>query len=179
MIACVRIAEPIRRADDRSQPGCPPWYLTPHFWSGESAIMVPHTSDGRVLFAIPWHGHTLVGTTDTPIHGGDLEPVAMEEEIDFILSTAGQYLAKAPTRDDVLSVFAGRASACACRRCEHGSPFARPCYSHRPLRPGKRYGRESGRLTGTWRKIASIRRQRWRSCRSGLHNSRSAHPRIS
>ncbi len=77
------------------------------FLAGESAIMVPHTSDSRVLFAIPWHGHTLVGTTDTPIPAATLEPVALDEEVDFILSTAGQYLAKAPTRDDVLSVFAG------------------------------------------------------------------------
>ncbi len=77
------------------------------FLQGESAVMVPHTSDGRVLFAIPWHGHTLVGTTDTPIATATLEPVAMEQEIEFILATAGQYLAKAPTRDDVLSVFAG------------------------------------------------------------------------
>ena len=77
------------------------------FLQGESAIMVPHTSDGRVLFAIPWHGHTLVGTTDTPVRTATLEPVAMEQEIEFILATAGQYLTKAPTRDDVLSVFAG------------------------------------------------------------------------
>ncbi|MGH9644683.1 MAG: glycerol-3-phosphate dehydrogenase/oxidase [Terriglobales bacterium] len=77
------------------------------FLSGESAIMVPQTSDGRVLFAIPWHGHTLVGTTDTAIQEIPLEPVAMDQEIDFILSTAGEYLTKAPTRDDVLSVFAG------------------------------------------------------------------------
>ena len=77
------------------------------FLQGESAIMVPHTSDGRVLFAIPWHGHTLVGTTDTPITEATLEPVAMEQEIEFILTTAAQYLAKAPTREDVLSVFAG------------------------------------------------------------------------
>ncbi len=77
------------------------------FLQGESAIMVPHTSDGRVLFAIPWHGHTLVGTTDTPVEAATLEPVAREEEIEFILATAGQYLTKAPTRDDVLSVFAG------------------------------------------------------------------------
>jgi glycerol-3-phosphate dehydrogenase len=77
------------------------------FLQGQSAIMVPHTSDGRVLFAIPWHGHTLVGTTDTPIAAATLEPVAMEQEIEFILATAGQYLTKAPTRDDVLSVFAG------------------------------------------------------------------------
>lgn len=77
------------------------------FLQGESAVMVPHTSDGRVLFAIPWHGHTLVGTTDTPIAAATLEPVAMEQEIEFILTTAGQYLTKAPTRKDVLSVFAG------------------------------------------------------------------------
>jgi glycerol-3-phosphate dehydrogenase len=77
------------------------------FLQGDSAIMVPHTTDGRVLFAIPWHGHTLVGTTDTPVASAMLEPVAMEQEIEFILATAAQYLTKAPTRDDVLSVFAG------------------------------------------------------------------------
>jgi len=77
------------------------------FLQGESAVLVPHTSDGRVLFAIPWHGHTLVGTTDTPIEVATLEPIAMQQEIEFILATAGQYLTKAPTRKDVLSVFAG------------------------------------------------------------------------
>jgi len=77
------------------------------FLPGNSAIMVPRTSDGRVLFAIPWHGHVLVGTTDTPISIATAEPVATDSEIEFILSTAGQYLAKAPTRSDVLSVFAG------------------------------------------------------------------------
>jgi glycerol-3-phosphate dehydrogenase len=77
------------------------------FVPGDSAIMVPHTSDGRVMFAIPWHNHTLVGTTDTPIPRATLEPVAMEQEIEFILNTAGLYLAKKPTRADVLSVFAG------------------------------------------------------------------------
>src|SRR5260370_810208 len=74
---------------------------------GARAIMVPHTPDARLLFAIPWHGHTLVGTTDTPVRTAALEPVAMEQEIEFILATAGQYLTKPPTRDDVLSVFAG------------------------------------------------------------------------
>jgi glycerol-3-phosphate dehydrogenase len=54
------------------------------FLPGNSAIMVPHTSDGRVLFAIPWHGHTLVGTTDTPIVSPSLEPVPMEVEVEFI-----------------------------------------------------------------------------------------------
>jgi glycerol-3-phosphate dehydrogenase len=77
------------------------------FLPGNTAIMVPHTRDGRVMFAIPWHEHTLVGTTDTPIADVSLEPVPMEEEIEFILTTATNYLHKAPTRSDVLSAFAG------------------------------------------------------------------------
>ncbi|HEX8248174.1 MAG TPA: glycerol-3-phosphate dehydrogenase/oxidase [Pyrinomonadaceae bacterium] len=77
------------------------------FLPGENAIMIPHTTDGRVLFAIPWHNHTLVGTTDTPVEKAELEPSALEEEIEFILQTAGKYLHKAPERKDVLSVFAG------------------------------------------------------------------------
>jgi glycerol-3-phosphate dehydrogenase len=77
------------------------------FLPGDSAIMVPHTRDGRVMFAIPWHDHTVVGTTDTPIPEPALEPVALDSEIAFILETAALYLHKAPTRADVLSVFAG------------------------------------------------------------------------
>jgi len=77
------------------------------FLPGDSAIMVPHTRDGRVMFAIPWHDHTVVGTTDTPIPEPALEPVALDSEIGFILETAALYLHKAPTRADVLSVFAG------------------------------------------------------------------------
>jgi glycerol-3-phosphate dehydrogenase len=69
--------------------------------------MVPHTKDGRVMFAIPWHGHTVVGTTDTPVAEATLEPRPMETEIAFILETASRYLHKAPAREDVLSVFAG------------------------------------------------------------------------
>jgi glycerol-3-phosphate dehydrogenase len=77
------------------------------FLPGDSAIMVPRTSDGRVMFAIPWHAHTLVGTTDTPIPMATVDPFPLEEEIEFILKTAGEYLDKAPTRGDVLSVFTG------------------------------------------------------------------------
>jgi len=77
------------------------------FLQSESAIMIPKTSDGRVLFAVPWHGKVIVGTTDTPIDKISLEPRALEEEIDFILSTAAQYLKKDPVKEDVLSVFAG------------------------------------------------------------------------
>jgi glycerol-3-phosphate dehydrogenase len=77
------------------------------FLPSDVAIMVPHTSDGRVMFAIPWSGHTLIGTTDTPIADVSPEPRPLEAEIEFILQTAALYLHKAPTRDDVLSMFAG------------------------------------------------------------------------
>ena len=77
------------------------------FLPGNDAIMVPHTRDGRVLFAIPWHDHVLVGTTDTPMAEPELEPVALHEEINFILAAAAELLFKPPKREDVLSVFAG------------------------------------------------------------------------
>lgn len=81
--------------------------LDKSFLHNKNAIMVPHTSDGRVMFAVPWHNHVVVGTTDTLIDNHSLEPVALEEEVEFLLETAGQYLVKQPTRKDVLSVFAG------------------------------------------------------------------------
>lgn len=77
------------------------------FLPGRTAIMVPHTGDGRVMFAIPWHNHTLVGTTDTPIAEVPQEPRPLEREIEFILATADRYLQGTPTRADVLSTFAG------------------------------------------------------------------------
>jgi glycerol-3-phosphate dehydrogenase len=77
------------------------------FLRGSTAIMVPHTSDGRVLFAIPWHEHTVVGTTDTPIEEPSYNPLPFEEEIQFILDTAAQYLSRPPQRSDVLSVYVG------------------------------------------------------------------------
>lgn len=77
------------------------------FLPGENALMIPKTSDGRVLFAVPWHNKIVVGTTDNPVNDISLDPVAMEKEISFILSTAGQYLQRAPTRADVKSVWAG------------------------------------------------------------------------
>lgn len=69
--------------------------------------MVPHTRDGRVMFAIPWKGQVVVGTTDTPIPTISLEPQPLSGEIDFILETARNYLAKPPSRADILSVFTG------------------------------------------------------------------------
>ncbi len=81
--------------------------LPREFLGGDSAIMVPHTDDGRVLFAIPWHTVVIVGTTDTPISDIPLEPVPFEEEVEFLLTHAARYLTKDPSRSDVLSCFAG------------------------------------------------------------------------
>ena len=77
------------------------------FLTGDTALLVPHTDDGRVLFAVPWHNRTLVGTTDTPIEAISYEPLPFEEEIEFVLETAGRYLSHKPTREDILSVFVG------------------------------------------------------------------------
>ncbi|HEX6983441.1 MAG TPA: glycerol-3-phosphate dehydrogenase/oxidase [Balneolaceae bacterium] len=81
--------------------------LDKSFQPGESAIMVPKTDDGRVLFAVPWHNRIIVGTTDTPVDEPTAEPRARDEEINFLLTHAGRYLTKDPKPDDVLSVFAG------------------------------------------------------------------------
>lgn len=77
------------------------------FLLSDAAVMIPKTSDGRVLFCIPWHGHVLVGTTDTPVDTANLEPEVLHAEIDFILETAGEYLTSRPSRDDIKSTFAG------------------------------------------------------------------------
>lgn len=77
------------------------------FLGGTSAIMVPRTTDGRVMFAIPWHEHTVLGTTDTPIASASEEPTAQHREVEFVLQNAARYLQHAPEKRDVLSVFAG------------------------------------------------------------------------
>jgi glycerol-3-phosphate dehydrogenase len=77
------------------------------FLQSQTAIMIPKTDDGRVLFAIPWYGKVVAGTTDTPLDKITLEPKALNEEIDFILRTAGRYLVKPPSRKDVLCIYAG------------------------------------------------------------------------
>ncbi|HEX8428467.1 glycerol-3-phosphate dehydrogenase/oxidase [Hymenobacter sp.] len=81
--------------------------LDKSFLPGDDALMIPKTEDGRVLFAVPWHNRLVVGTTDTPLKEYSQEPQALEEEIEFILRTAGRYLTRAPKRSDALSVFAG------------------------------------------------------------------------
>ncbi|HSV14556.1 MAG TPA: glycerol-3-phosphate dehydrogenase/oxidase, partial [Tepidisphaeraceae bacterium] len=106
-------SDEVRRMDE---PDSPPMIapsqgvhlvLDRSFLPGDAAIMVPRTSDGRVMFAIPWLGHTLLGTTDTPITDVSLDPTPLAQEVDFILETAAKYLARDPSRSDVLSAFAG------------------------------------------------------------------------
>lgn len=77
------------------------------FFPGTDALMIPKTNDGRVLFAVPWHDHVLIGTTDTPVQNTSLEPEPSNEEIDFILETVKDYMASPPTPKDILSIFAG------------------------------------------------------------------------
>lgn len=73
----------------------------------KTALMVPHTDDGRVIFMVPWCDRVLVGTTDTALAAVDRNPKPFQEEVDFLLTHAGRYLAKDPAREDILSAFAG------------------------------------------------------------------------
>ena len=81
--------------------------LDKEFLPGEAAIMIPNTDDGRVLFAVPWHNKIIVGTTDTLVKNISEEPIALEEEVDFILQHAARYLTKDPSKKDIKSIFAG------------------------------------------------------------------------
>ena len=149
------------------------------FLPGANAILVPHTKDGRVMFAIPWHGHTLAGTTDTPVAEATLEPLALETEIEFILETAGLYLEKKPCRSDILSVFAGIRPLA---RSGEGTNTAALSRDH-TLHIDK-----SGLLNHYWRKVddlsqhgAGLRRSSGHAggpARKGVLDSRLAHPRL-
>ena len=81
--------------------------LEKKFLKSKHAILIPHTSDGRVLFAVPWKNYVVVGTTDTQIKDANDEPKPLKEEIEFILKNAGKYMTIKPKRDDIKSVFAG------------------------------------------------------------------------
>ena len=77
------------------------------FLPGETALLVPSTDDGRVLFAIPWHGHVVIGTTDVPVANPSREPVPGDGEVDYLLDHVGRYLARPPGRPDIRSAWAG------------------------------------------------------------------------
>ena len=106
-------ADEVRRMDDPdAEPMISPSQgvhivLDHSFQPSDTAIMVPQTDDGRVLFVIPWHERVLVGTTDTPVPRPEIEPRPLAEELQFILRNAARYLAHDPTEADILSCFAG------------------------------------------------------------------------
>ena len=77
------------------------------FFPGTAAMMIPKTDDGRVLFAVPWHNKVILGTTDTPVKHISIEPTPLQEEINFIIHHANQYLSQKISETDVLSTFAG------------------------------------------------------------------------
>jgi glycerol-3-phosphate dehydrogenase len=106
-------SDDLRRLDE---PGCEPilapsqgvhLVLDRSFQPGASAILVPHTDDGRVLFAVPWHDRVIVGTTDTPVDESAPEPRALPHEVEFLLTHAARYLTRDPAPGDVLACFAG------------------------------------------------------------------------
>ncbi|MFT3947244.1 MAG: glycerol-3-phosphate dehydrogenase/oxidase [Agriterribacter sp.] len=77
------------------------------FFPGNHAMMIPKTDDGRVLFAVPWHGKVIIGTTDTPVQEPVFEPTALDEEIAFIFRNVNRYLTSGITKKDIKTVFAG------------------------------------------------------------------------
>jgi glycerol-3-phosphate dehydrogenase len=81
--------------------------LPRRFFPSQSAIIVPKTSDGRVLFMIPWHEYVVVGTTDTPIAKVTTEPIPLQQELDFLLATIAEYVEDCPSLSDCCSMFAG------------------------------------------------------------------------
>ena len=81
--------------------------LPQSFMPGDTALMIPKTADGRVLFAIPWHGATIVGTTDESVEGAAVEPKAMESEKNFLLEHIGRYFGRRPHAEEILSVWSG------------------------------------------------------------------------
>jgi glycerol-3-phosphate dehydrogenase len=94
------------------------------FLAGEHAIIVPHTSDGRVLFAVPWLGKVIIGTTDTPRHDLSREPEPYAEELEFILRESARYLTRAPTRADIKSIWVGLRPLVKPPKDEHGNTKA-------------------------------------------------------
>ncbi len=121
------------------------------FLPGDSAIMIPHTDDGRVLFAIPWHDRVLIGTTDTPVDGPSVEPAPFVEEVAFLLKHAARYLTKDPRAEDVLSLFAGLRPLVSSGHDEHTSEISRDHTLH--IAPSGLVTITGGKWT-TYRKMA-------------------------
>ena len=106
-------ADAVRKLDDTSaKPMIAPSQgahivVDARFLPGRTALMIPKTDDGRVLFAIPWHERVIIGTTDTPVPKVSFDPKALDEEVAFLLTHAQRYLRPSPTHEDIKSIFAG------------------------------------------------------------------------
>jgi glycerol-3-phosphate dehydrogenase len=99
--------------------------LPREFLPGNQAIMIPKTDDGRVLFAVPWHGRVIIGTTDTPVEQATLEPRALPDEIEFLMTHAARYLTRDPRPCDVLSIYAGLRPLVAMKNAESTAALSR------------------------------------------------------
>ncbi len=77
------------------------------FLPSDHALMVPKTADGRVLFAVPWLGKVILGTTDSPRQDVVREPLPFKEEVAFILNESARYLSRAPKQEDIRSIWVG------------------------------------------------------------------------
>lgn len=124
------------------------------FLGGDDAIMIPKTSDGRVMFGVPWHNRVILGTTDIPVREFVLEPKALEEEVDFILETAGRFLVKKPKRSDVLCVFAGLRPLAAPKNGSEGAKTKEISRSHKLLVSSSGLVTITGGKWTTYRKMA-------------------------
>lgn len=141
-------------AGDAAAPGIVPSQgahivLDAGFLPGTTALLMPDTPDGRIMFAIPWHGHVLVGTTDVPLTDISAEPRATAEEIELMLAVAGRHLARRPARADVRAHFAGI------------RPLAAPAGSHERTAAVSREHRIHVSAQG----LVSITGGKWTTCR--------------
>jgi glycerol-3-phosphate dehydrogenase len=107
-------ADEIRRIDDPSAQSLLTFSRGSHvvlpasaLGEGATALLVPRTNDGRVLFAIPWHEHVLAGTTEIPVEQAEIEPRASDNEVNYIITTLNRYLQRPISESDVLSAWAG------------------------------------------------------------------------
>jgi glycerol-3-phosphate dehydrogenase len=121
------------------------------YFISEQALMIPKTTDGRVLFAVPWHNHVIIGTTDTEVKQIEIEPKPINEEVDFILQNVNQYLNGDIKREDVKSIFVGLRPLVKAKGAKNTSMLAR---DHTIIiSPSKLISITGGKWT-TYRKMA-------------------------
>lgn len=152
--------------------------LPRRFHPGDAAIMVPHTDDGRVLFAVPWHDRVLVGTTDTPVEEPSLEPIPLEEELDFVMRHAVRYLTEDPPRGRALDLRRAASSGQFRRRWRHVGRLPRPHAPGLPLGPRHPHGREVDHLPKDGGGRGGPRRPAGRHRPQTVTHARAADPRL-